>query len=94
MNDSSKIRVNLISVLMKCPSKDEIIVPLGAIFATKWPQQQKRKQERFEQPTTMRTPDIRASAEWATSKEIEATVWHAVRFEEGMLTRPLPRVKY
>jgi len=93
MIDSSKIRVNLISVLVKCASKEEIIVPLGAIFATKWPQQQKRKQDRFEQPATVRAPDIHASAEWATSKEIEAIVWHVVMFERRMLTRPYLRVK-
>jgi hypothetical protein len=93
MNDSSKIRVNLISVLVKCMSEEEIIVPLGAIFATKWPQQQKRKQDRFEQPTTVRAPDIHAAAEWATSKEVEASMWHVVRFGRRMLTRPLLRVK-
>jgi hypothetical protein len=93
MNDSSKFRVNLISVLAKCTSKEEIIVPLGAIFATKWPQQQKRKQDRFEQPTTVRTPDIHAAAEWATSKEIEASMWHVVTFRRRMLTRPYLSVK-
>jgi len=93
MNDSSKIRVNLICVLVKCASKEEIIVPLGAIFATKWPQQHKRKQDRFEQPATVRAPDIHASAEWTTSKEIEATVWHVVIFERRMLTRRYLSVK-
>jgi hypothetical protein len=82
MKDSSKIRVNLISVLVKCTSKEEIIVPLGAILATKWPQQHKRKQDRFEQPTPVRAPNIHAAAEWATSKEIEATVWHVVDSKE------------
>jgi hypothetical protein len=80
--------VNFISGVVKCPGKEEIIVPLGAILATKWPQQQKRKQNRFEQTTPVRAPDVHAAAGGATSKEIEATVWHVVRFEEGMLTRP------
>ena len=93
MNSSLKIGVNLISVLAKCTSKEEIIVPPGAIFATKWPQQQKRKQDRFEQPTAVRAPDVHAAAEWATAKEIEATVWHVLRFERRMLTRPYLSVK-
>jgi hypothetical protein len=93
MNHSSKVRVNLISGLVKCPSEEKIIVPLGAILAAKWPQQQKGKQDRFEQTTTVRAPDVHAAAGWATSKKIEATVWHVVRFERGMLTRPYLRVK-
>jgi len=63
---------------MKRPGKEEIIVPLGAILAAKWAQQQKRKQDRFEQPATVRTPDIHAAAEGTTSKEIEASVRHVV----------------
>lgn len=89
MNDSLKIRVNLISAFVQRPSKVEIIVPLGAILAAKWSQQQKRKQERFEQPATMRAPDVHTAAEGATSKEIETSVWHAVKFRTTNANLPL-----
>ena len=89
MNHSLKIRANPISALVKRPSKEEIIVPLGAILAAKWPQQQKRKQDRFEQPATVRAPNVHAAAEGATSKEIEASVWHNVRFRIANANPPL-----
>src|SRR5258706_11737968 len=89
----TKNRVKLNPMLGKCAKKKKTRSPPCSIFATKRPQQQKRKQGRFEQPTTVRAPDIHASAEWATSKEIEAIVWHVVMFERRMLTRPYLRVK-
>jgi hypothetical protein len=89
MNHSLKIRVNLGSGLVKRPSKEEIIVPLGAILAAKWSQQQKRKQDHFEQPATMRAPDVHAAAGGATSKEIETTVWHVVKFRTTNANLPL-----
>jgi hypothetical protein len=63
--------------------------PLGAVFAPIRPQHQKRKQHRrFDETATMRAPDIHAPAEWATSEETKATMWHVTNFEAGMLPRP------
>ncbi len=45
MNRSSSIMVNLLSRLVERPGEKEIIVPLLAILAAKWPQHQKWENE-------------------------------------------------
>jgi hypothetical protein len=52
MSRSSNM-VYLVSGLVKCPSEEEIVVPLGAVLATKWPQQQKWENDHFEQATAV-----------------------------------------
>ena len=43
----------------------------------------------FQKKPPVSAPDVHAATGWA----IEATYWHVVRFEEGMLTRPILSVK-
>jgi hypothetical protein len=86
MNLSSSIMVNLLSRLVECPSEKEIIVPLLAILATKWPQQQKWENDHFDQAPAMRVPHVQAPASWAASKEIEASMRHGAGYGPRMLT--------
>jgi hypothetical protein len=87
MRQSSRIKVDLVSGLVKCPSEEKIVVPLRAVLTTKWPQQQKWENDHFVQAAAVRAPDVHTSAEWATSEEIEASVWHGIEYGQRMLTR-------
>jgi hypothetical protein len=92
MNRSSSIMANLVSRLVECPSEIEIVVPLLAVLATKWPQQQKWENDHFDQAPAMRVPHVQAPASWAASKEIEASMRHGAGYGRRMLTRPYLRV--
>ncbi len=92
MNRSSSIMVNLLSRLVERPGEKEIIVPLLAILAAKWPQHQKRENDHFDHAPAMRVPHIQAPASWAASKEIEASMRHGAGYGPRMLTCPYLRV--
>jgi hypothetical protein len=64
------------------PGKKEIIVPLGAVLATKRPQQKKRKNEHFEKPAPVRAANVQALAGRTAPEQIKSIVGHGRRADE------------
>jgi len=64
---------------MERPGENQIIVSLGAVFASKWPQQEKGKKEQFDHPAPMRPPNVQTFAGWTASQQIKSSVGHGHR---------------
>jgi hypothetical protein len=61
---------------MKRPGENQIIVPLGAVLAAKRAQQQKRKNQHFEQPSPMGAANVKAVARRAAPQQIKSLMGH------------------
>jgi hypothetical protein len=59
---------------VKSAGKKEIVVPPGAILATKGPQQQERQNDHFDQPAPVRAAHVQTAASRATPQKIESSV--------------------
>ncbi len=50
---SSSFMAKIVFGLVKSPGEEEIVVPLGAVLAAEWPQQQKWENDHFERSTAV-----------------------------------------